>query len=255
MLKARGRYYLDGNWKLVLFYLFFMPLMLSLGFWQLDRANQKNEMQDIYERASRLEPIPLQNLALDEDANYRRVLLSGRFDERKAFFLDNRVFRGQVGYDVIMPYFLDQPIMGNIEGEQRDFHYLFVNRGWIEQGPSREELPSIPHARQASDIEVILLPDVGRPFVLSETPMHGEWPELIQYIDFHEMGRRVTSEQLYLNYPLLGRLTVNSNGVLGGEWRAVNYDPNKHLGYAFQWFSMAGALTILFLFVSIKREQ
>ena len=39
------------------------------------------------------------------------------------------------------------------------------------------------------------------------------------------------------------------------DWQPIVYGPEKHYGYAAQWFGMALATIILFFFATIKRNK
>ena len=39
------------------------------------------------------------------------------------------------------------------------------------------------------------------------------------------------------------------------EWEIISMDSNKHMGYAFQWFSMAIALFILVLIFIMRKKK
>ncbi len=75
--------------------LLLLPLLLTLGFWQLDRARQKAELQTAFAERFQLPPTPLAEVDPADSANrYRRVIAAGRYDNAHQLLLDNQVRDG-----------------------------------------------------------------------------------------------------------------------------------------------------------------
>jgi len=55
-------------------------------------------------------------------------------------------------------------------------------------------------------------------------------------------GQAFANKQLYID--------AESQGALVTGWKTVNIQPEKHTGYAVQWFTMAFAITLWFCFAS-----
>ena len=51
-------------------------------------------------------------------------------------------------------------------------------------------------------------------------------------------------------FPYVVRLTPDSAGALLADWPLINTRPEKHTAYAVQWFLMALALLLLFVWRS-----
>src|ERR1044071_4204342 len=97
---ARLRQY-RFDWKLSLLTVVLLPLLLSLGFWQLRRAQEKLELPDQYAARQSEAPIVFEQLNTNGDLQYRQVQLTGRYDNTHNFLLDNRIHQGQPGYELI----------------------------------------------------------------------------------------------------------------------------------------------------------
>ena len=65
-------------------------------------------------------------------------------------------------------------------------------------------------------------------------------------IDVEDMNAQLQKDLL----PRYVRLDEGSPGAFVTGWQAVNMTPEKHIGYAFQWFAMAFALVIWFVFAN-----
>src|SRR5690606_24946912 len=63
------------GWPLWLFTLGFLPILLALGFWQLDRAEQKRELQTRMEQRREAPPLALEDISTTRDPAWRRLQL------------------------------------------------------------------------------------------------------------------------------------------------------------------------------------
>ena len=80
--------------------------LLSLGFWQLDRADEKRAIESAIIVA---QSNPAQLVGEDEilAKEHYRVLLNGYFDTNKQFIYDNQIVKGNAGYYVLTPFVLN----------------------------------------------------------------------------------------------------------------------------------------------------
>ena len=118
---GRGRWH--PGWKMTLFVALLLPLVIGLGWWQLERAETKSRFESAYlDQISALayEPGPTAE-------DFARLKLSGRYDGDRYFLLDNAIRRGQAGYEVLHPLLLDTGERG------------LVNRGWVAGLPYRQQ--------------------------------------------------------------------------------------------------------------------
>jgi len=229
----------DSNWKVSVLLLILLPLLLSLGNWQLQRAEEKRQLQQLYDAQRALPPLPVVQLSAVAEARYRRILLRGHYDNRRSVLLDNRTQGGIAGYHVLSPF---------VASDGRRF---LVNRGWLAGGGDRRQLPSIP----AVDGEVELLASVyvplGAAFVLQHDQWREQWPLVVQWEDIARLEQRFDGSL----FPYSLRLEPNQVGALTVDWQPINTRPEKHSGYALQWFSMAAALLIFWLCSSLQRRE
>lgn len=230
------------NWKLTLFTVLLLPLMISLGFWQLDREQQKIEMQERYERRS-LEPaVALQTVNWHDpeaDLGWMRIEATGYFVPERQFLLDNRVHESRVGYEVLSLF-------------ATDFGTLVVNRGWVPQGPTRQQLPAIPVSAERQTIAAtIYVPDGEVMLLASDNPDPDNWPIVVQRLDMEQIAQLSGHTLL----PWSVRLEPGTPAVLAPNWQAINMKPEMHRGYAVQWFSMAAVLALLYLLFSFRRSE
>jgi surfeit locus 1 family protein len=229
------------DWKLSLLVLLLLPLCLRLGVWQLAREQEKLALQQSWEQRQREIPVELRSLATEGDLQYRQVWMEGRYDNEHVFLLDNRIHEGQVGFEVVQPFRTSQ-------GET-----VFVNRGWLAAGVSRQDLPTPPVLEEAVRVQGSVYVPVGDALVLGQISPGPEWPKLIQTLDIAELARLSGIEA---NDSLFGysvRLAEATPGVLQRNWSVISTTPEKHRGYAVQWFAMAAALVLLYLYYSTRK--
>jgi surfeit locus 1 family protein len=229
------------NWKMTLFTVALLPLLINLGQWQLDREQEKLAAQRLYD--SRLHQAP-QNLDsinwADPDLGWTQVAALGEFLSEKQFLLDNRIVDGRAGYEVITPFVTDSGV-------------VLVNRGWIAQGVTRSELPSteIADSGIVQIVGHIYVPD-GQTFVLGGEPEdQTSWPRVIQRVDVDQMSASLEKTLL----PHVVRLSAQSTAALRINWAVVNMQPEVHRGYAVQWFLMAFVLVVLYLMFSFRKLE
>lgn len=246
MLEPKTGFHFDFEWRLALFTALMVPLMVSLGFWQLQRAEEKAALAAAFD-ARQLQPAaPLSELwdKSDESLAYAPVRLIGHFLPDAYFLLDNQVRDGQVGYEVL----------GILELAD-DSGSVLVNRGWIAGGADRQTLPVVPLIDGPVEItgQVYIAP--GTPFLLAEQQLDTQWPKRIQAVEMDKLTPAVAGLQGGKVFPYPVRIDTGERGALVTDWKIVNLSPQMHQGYAVQWFAMATVLLLFYLFRSSNLWQ
>ena len=212
----------------------FLPLLLLLGNWQLSRAEEKRQLQTVYQQQRNMPAIPLyrldENREEKEDNLYRSVTVRGTYDRDRYWLLDNRSRGGQPGYEVIMPLVNDRLS-------------ILVNRGWLAAGDRRDQLTPVPTPETMVSLQGYLYSGDANALIkhsISDWPT--EWPKRVLHLDAREAEQALGTRQ----YPMMLRINDNSPGAFLAHWHIVNSSPVKHQAYALQWFAMALALLILY---------
>ncbi len=230
-------------WPCVMF-IILMPVLIALGRWQLDRADQKTillQQQKLRTSESQMDFMGLANLELDEQ-KYRKVYVTGRYDVEHQFLLDNQIVSGNAGYFVLTPFW--------IKDQNRA---MLVNRGWVAFTGDRKHLPDIRFQQNDVKISGVInsFPSVGLKLAGAEIPSSG-WPSVVQVVDIPMLQQK-------LGYPLLDfQLQLDSDQLNGyvRDWRTfIAMPPEKHIAYAVQWFGLAATLLVLFLIYGFKYER
>jgi cytochrome oxidase assembly protein ShyY1 len=228
----------DFEWRITLFTIVMLPLLLGLGVWQLDRAQEKAALETSWEARQSQPPSPLDPLwgQTPETLAYLPVLLSGVFLRDQYFLLDNRIYGGTFGYEV-----LGIMRLANAGG------LVLVNRGWVAGDPARLEMPSVPPVDGSVELvgHIYLAP--GKPYLLAEQQLDGDWPQLLQAVEMEKILPLMETLGDGGVFPYPVRTNAGEPGALSIDWQVINVSPDKHRAYAAQWFTMALVLLGLFL--------
>ena len=92
----------------------------------------------------------------------------------------------------------------------------------------------------------------GAPYLLSDQVLAEGWPKRIQAVQVPLLAEALAAadEPAPRLFPYTVRIGAGEPGALAVDWKVVNVSPAKHLGYSVQWFAMALALGLVFLFRS-----
>lgn len=225
-----------GLW---LFTLAFFPLLLGMGFWQLDRAAQKQQLEQQMQARRQAPTMSLSQLDQVRPANWQRLLLQGHFDQQRIWLLDNRTRDGAAGVEVLQAF------------REANGQWLLINRGWVPW-PDRREAIQLATPAGSQQLLVEALPDPQDGFRLGDASASGSgWPKLITQINLAELRQQA-------GMPLAdwrARLTEPAApAALRLEWPALPMSSSRHTGYAVQWFCLAGALLVLFVWAGLRPE-
>lgn len=217
-------------------------LLIALGFWQLDRAQQKTMILDQYSARSKAKPLQLNKIkSIADKYDFRNIEVSGVFDNAHIFLLDNQFYQHRVGYQVLTPLY-----------PKGDDKVVLINRGWIPRGVERSKLPVIqPITGQHVLQGIIALPN-KKAFTLSNHPENPQqWPRIIEKIDLQQIGQILQRRV----FQFVIKLSPQSAHGFARHWTPVIMKPARHIGYAVQWFSLALTLLIIYIFVNCKPKE
>jgi len=222
--------------------LLLLPVLVALGFWQLNRAKEQTQIQAELDARNRDNPVVLgAQVRTAEDLRYFRIVAKGYYDTRYQILLDNQVQDGNVGYDVITPLHL----------AGSDIRVL-VNRGWIPIGVDRAHLPRVetpPGEQQITGIATI--PSTHSFMLAHPGPVSGPWQTVWESMDM----RRYRQSVPFPLEPAVVLLDPDSPAAgFVRHWKRPDTRVAMHQSYAFQWFALAAALVIIYIWVNIQRD-
>jgi len=218
---------------MTVFVLVFLPLTISLGFWQVSRGAQKRALEEAY--LASLGRLPVAVSAMTR-TDFERVRLSGRYGH-EVFLVDNQVRHGVTGYWLIQSFY-------DTSGDT----YL-VNRGFIAGSASRATLPSIDSPPGDVVLVGALWPFLGLIPVLDDDRWAPDWPKRVQRLDIARMANAVSAR------PFEIRLEPGAPGVQNAAPFAARLDDATHRGYAATWFGLAGALLVAYVVFGLRAHK
>lgn len=238
-----GRYRIRINiWFLIIF-LLVQTLLNELGFWQLERAKEKQLRIVQLAKGSDSVVTDISQISAEKVEQFQTVELALEPLKSVVLLLDNKINNKRPGYHVI-----------NIAKEVHSGKYLLVNRGWLFAGLDRNQFPEIEMPAQNWQVKARVYPIVDA--AISTTSAEIEFSG--DRLRLPVLDQKIKTElEAKLKLPLesyLLRLTPESEGALKIDWVWTNMSPEKHLGYAFQWFALAFTFLIISVFVSIKKR-
>jgi surfeit locus 1 family protein len=91
-----------------IFILALLALLLSLGNWQLNRAEEKRDIESKIIAAQTDKPIHISSLEQSVDREFYKITLEGYFDDKKNIIYDNQTENGVAGYYVLTPFMISK---------------------------------------------------------------------------------------------------------------------------------------------------
>lgn len=215
--------------------------MIALGVWQLQRMQQKQlRLQSI---AQKYVSAPMHPFAVSDrytDIRDVPVRVTGTLQSEKVVLIDNQIQQGQPGYDVLVPMLTQQKT-------------LLVNMGWVAGSNDRTSLPKIDFPKGEVTLEGVLLQPQLNPMVTETQTNFTHYPLVLQQVDIELLNQQWQST---LPMMIVQRLDSQSAiDLLPSQWHPVVMSPEKHLGYAIQWFGLAIAAVIIFFSVILRRAK
>tara|TARA_B100000900_G_scaffold70350_2_gene55683 strand:- start:2779 stop:3507 length:729 start_codon:yes stop_codon:yes gene_type:complete len=234
----------------IIIFILCISLFLSLGFWQLDRAEEKDSIISLYQSRQQTDIEKLPNIKNKniKELYYRNYRLKGRYINN-VFLIDNKIKNKTPGFNVISPFKL------KISGE-----VILVDRGWIPMKGTRQDiaknfnyLNNLEITKNVQEIDGYIYPR-EKSYTIGEIFTDNSWPRLIQAVNFKEIAASLDLENVIIN-GVIFRLGKNNSFGFDREWKIIHMSSSKHLGYAFQWFSMAAALIILIFIYYVRKKD
>lgn len=215
-------------------------LLICLGFWQLDRAQQKKDINSALEIANNAELELINSVDKIVNKHYYNVILNGNYLIQKQFIYDNQIVQQKAGYYVLTPFL--------IKGSNKA---IIVNRGFIAWQGTREISTDININNDKTQIVVQLIPIPEKRIELGNSEIIKKFPLMIQAINIELMADLIELD-LVDSFALL---SPDSDDGFIKRWQPYVGSVDRHIGYAIQWFLMALVLAIIGVFLIIKNKK
>jgi surfeit locus 1 family protein len=246
------KYQFKLKWGFLIFCLVFFVICVSMGVWQLHRYSAKKNLL----------------------AQLTHLKVSTNIHDVKPFQKIKIVGTYQNDLNILHHSFRDEVLTPlKIKGEKK---LLLVDRGWVETlrdgAPFETRLSVHPeeraqHAsrraqgeRQLKKVSGIqqITGDIkflgGFQMVYGENLISRDPIIIIQKIDINDLSR-ITGQEFF---PFIVRLDPKAPHGFKRDWpvpSATQVTPERHLGYAVQWFSFALILWVGYFFFCLEKKE
>jgi surfeit locus 1 family protein len=205
-------------------------IMIGLTIWQVERLQWKEGL--IADRQARITAAPIDLPPVGSDlaeAEYRRVRLTGQYQNDHEMYLAARSMNGNVGYHIVTPFMLDNG--GTV----------LVDRGWV---PDTKKLAAArPQGQLAGELTmdgVVRLSQRQSFLQPDNEPDKNVW----FFLDLPAMVAKAGLQARGDIYVEAAASDIPGTYPLGGQTR-INL-PNDHLQYAITWALLAAALIVIY---------
>lgn len=216
----------------------FVVLMTNLGFWQLNRAEEKEQLLVLLSDDSVTE---IKNRIQFKDlTQYSNIEIQGRFLQEPQLLLDNQIDNQVVGYHVFTPFQIDSLDMT-----------IMVNRGWIAKEGYKPEQLKVDSNPMKIFGKLNNPPQVGIQLGEIQLDLQNSH-QIMTYFDKQKVStflheKLCTKLDCLVSRNILWLQADQSQGFKR-DWKPIIMPPSKHFGYAVQWFSMTVVLILLFIY-------
>jgi surfeit locus 1 family protein len=215
--------------------------LISLGRWQLQRADEKHALYDAFAQGTDGGIRTLES-ATPMLPRYQHVRATGHYDPTRQVLIDNMSnAQDQAGYYVITPF------------ELASGGWVLVNRGWVPLGASRADKPSISVPSNVREIQgrTDNLPRAGIQMG-DRVPLEPPYPVVANFPTRAEIGTLLHESDWTRAAPVVLLDAAEPDGYLR-EWQPPGFPPMRHVAYAVQWFALAGALAVIYGVTNLRR--
>jgi surfeit locus 1 family protein len=216
-----------------------IALLISLGRWQLRRADEKRALFDSF--AAGTDATQTIELRTPPVRRYQHVGASGHYDPTRQILIDNMVNAERAGYFVITPFAL------------AGGGWVLVNRGWVPLGASRAERPAIPVSGDVRQVRgrADNMPSPGIQMG-TKAVLAPPYPVVAAFPSRNEIAR-LLGESSWTSATDLVLLDPGEPDGYVRDWSPPGFPPMRHIGYAVQWFALALTLFILWVVTNLRR--
>ena len=237
--------------------------LVRLGFWQLDRMDQKVAYNTTLAERWRMEPYDLTTQPLPADRTelaYRRIQAAGEFDYTNQILIADQVYAGTSGYVVVTPLVLSPN------------RAVLVARGWVpydkapkQTWPEFEEPANLPVTGIIHETQVLPEPGGWLAWVLNlfgvkrAAPPPLPPPPATPRTEWYRIDIPAIQQQLpYQLEPVY--IEQMPEAARSPEQFPIRQEPplldeGNHLSYAIQWFTFALVLGFGYIMLVRHRER
>lgn len=223
-----------------------IAILVKLGFWQIDRGQEKQAIIDRHEHAAiytEMTPTTLTELAQAADSE---IEFQGQIQAEPIFLIDNQIHQGRSGYHVL----------ALVRPNQVNDWLVPVNLGWVPADFNRAVLPEIQLPSSEVTIQGRIRIPAAQPFMLQAQDFSNFDADILHRIQYPELDKLANALSTQMSASLAQFIVLQDPQADLGyvrEWPIVVMPPHRHYAYAMQWFGLALAALIVFLVASRER--
>lgn len=209
-----------------------------LGFWQLDRAQQRDALQAKMLATQSSAPVVLGPEKIDATPlDLHPAQAQGEWIPGRMLLLDNQIYQGQVGFQVLMPLRL-------AGGEM----HILVDRGWIRGTADRSQLPPVITAEGMQTVTGLIRQSTPRVGSVGKDARNGVvWSEITPAAFAAWSGLSMQPLVLY-------QTSVAQDGLVR-DWPYPGGGAERNRGYALQWFAFAGMTVVFWAYYFVRANK
>lgn len=218
-------------------------LACGLGNWQSGRALEKAPVEDRQAVVRDEAPLDVGADVVDPVAvDGRRLRVRGEFLGQSTVYWDNQIVDRIAGFAVITPLRLAGGSM-----------IVLVDRGVVAPGAERGKLPEVATPTGMVEVEGRAYIPPRRTVELADNVDQGAlWQNLTTEKFARRTGLKVHGFVLRQGGPAEPGLRRAADAPAGA---AFGMTAAKHRGYAFQWYSLAALVLVLYVFFTFFRHE
>ncbi len=226
------------SWFMIVLTAFFVCFFIWLGFWQIHRGHEKEQMLAAEQALAKTRPIKWE--AGDKlPQQYQPVQLVGRY-LTNIFLLDNQHQQHEFGYNALSPLVL------------ADGSVVMVDRGWILKDETSQSFANIPIPKNIISLQGNAYYPAKNQMILGQEYEKKDNNVIVIEIPNTELLSQLLQKKVH---PFIIRLDKNDAYGFVRQWPVISMPPQRHFAYAVQWFAIAFVILIIFIALNLKRNE
>lgn len=211
---------------------------MLLGNWQLNRAQYKTNLQNEFSQMTARPALQPKDCVAGDSCLYRKMRVRGEYLPQLTIYLDNKIHKGRAGYHVLTPVRIP-----HLNG----YIHILINRGWIAKSFNQNTIPHVVTPAGMVEVDGIVVKPSTRFLQLSKDNVEDK---IWQNLDLAQYGQLANLPLL----PVYLEQISEAQDSLIREWQQPEFGITKHQGYAFQWFSLAALVVVIYFGLNLKRK-
>ncbi|MCS6575052.1 SURF1 family protein [Curtobacterium poinsettiae] len=199
------------------------------GMWQWDRRNEAVRQNEQVAQNYDHTPVPLDRAlprasSWQDEQEWLRVSVTGRYDVDSQLLVRNRVHNGQPGFEVLTPL---------VTSEGRAF---IVDRGWVPTGNAQDAPDHVP-APPSGEVTAVVRLQQSEPRIPGRSDPKDT--DQVQSVTLADVANKVDDPIWTGAYGQLASESPAPTEARPLGWDRPNADTGLHLSYFIQWFLFA----------------